>query len=66
MKTVTFNCEIFVLADFIAGVLVYKKKMDSQSIMCYVSPFSHGSCAPSLNAPYLPLRDLERNGERKD
>lgn len=52
--------------DFISSVLVYKKKMDSHSIMCYVSPRSqHGSCAPSLNAP-LPLRDLERNEEKKD
>lgn len=50
-----------------AGVLVYKKKIDSQSIMCYISPHSqHGSCALSLNAPYLPLRDLERNEEKKD
>lgn len=48
-------------------VLVYKKKMDSQSIVCYVSLRSqHGSCAPSLNAPYLPLRDLEKNEEKKD
>lgn len=50
-----------------ASVLVYKKKMDSQSIVCFVSPGSqHGSCALSLNAPYLPLRDLEKNEEKKD
>lgn len=49
-----------------ASVLVYKKKMDSQSIVCFVSPCSqHGSCALSLNALYLPLRDLEKNEEKK-
>lgn len=53
--------------DFMASVLVYKKKMDSQSIMCYVSLCSqHGSCALSLNALYLPLGDIERNLETKD
>lgn len=50
-----------------ASVLVYKKKMDSQSIMYYVSLCSqHGSCALSLNALYLPLGDIERNLETKD
>lgn len=43
-----------------ASVLVYKKKMDSHSLVCCVSLRSqHGSCALSLSAPYLPLRDLE-------
>lgn len=53
--------------EFIASVLVYKKKIDSQSIACYVSPrCQNHSCVPSLSAPYLPWRDLCGTEATKD